>query len=71
MLEIMDVYPLQRFFSSFFKNITVQLIAGAEECSLKTHSAHGVTSSTDVDCTFQFVGEMFTRICRRGATGKE
>ncbi|KAJ8428736.1 hypothetical protein Cgig2_019029 [Carnegiea gigantea] len=48
-------------------NIAVQLIAGAQERSLKTHSAHGVTSSTDVDGTFQFVGEMFTRICRRGS----
>ncbi|KAK9673041.1 hypothetical protein RND81_12G142200, partial [Saponaria officinalis] len=45
----------------FFKNITTQLLAAAEEISLKAHG------SNDVDVSFQFVGEMFTRICRRGS----
>ncbi|KAK9673039.1 hypothetical protein RND81_12G142000 [Saponaria officinalis] len=45
----------------FFKNITTQLLAAAEEISLKAHG------SNDVDVSFQFVGEMFTRICHRGS----
>ncbi|KAK9673020.1 hypothetical protein RND81_12G140500 [Saponaria officinalis] len=45
----------------FFKNITTQLLAAAEEISLKARG------SNDVDVSFQFVGEMFARICRRGS----
>ncbi|KAH9603580.1 hypothetical protein KSS87_010691 [Heliosperma pusillum] len=52
----------------FFKNITTQLLAGAEEKSLKALGGYSITASTVTDATFQFVGEMFTRICRRGST---
>ncbi|KAL9225128.1 hypothetical protein vseg_001086 [Gypsophila vaccaria] len=51
----------------FFKNITTQLLAAAEEISLKAHGKHIISDSSDVDVRFQFVGEMFTRICRRGS----
>ncbi|XP_074320411.1 uncharacterized protein LOC141657166 [Silene latifolia] len=52
----------------FFKNITTQLLAGAEEKSLKAFGGYSLSTSTVADATFQFVGEMFTRICRRGST---
>ncbi|XP_017258407.1 uncharacterized protein LOC108227646 isoform X1 [Daucus carota subsp. sativus] len=51
----------------FFKQITIQLLNVAEE--LKTNFCNGkvVLHKTDVDGAIIFVGEIFSRICRRGS----
>ncbi|XP_057459915.1 uncharacterized protein LOC130750362 isoform X2 [Actinidia eriantha] len=51
----------------FFKKITVQLIAGAEEWDMNLCSKEAVFNKNIVDGTILFVGESFARICRRGS----
>lgn len=51
----------------YFKNITIQLLDGAEEKNLMLYGKEVIFRGTDVDATFQFVAEMFARICRRGS----
>ncbi|GAB4860519.1 hypothetical protein Ancab_035679 [Ancistrocladus abbreviatus] len=46
----------------FFKEIIVQLFSAAEERNMEN------CAYSEVDGTFQFVGELFTRICRRGSS---
>ncbi|KNA11412.1 hypothetical protein SOVF_135530 [Spinacia oleracea] len=52
----------------FFKSVTIQLLDGAEEKSWELYDKEVLFHGTDVDGTFQFVAEMFARICRRGST---
>lgn len=64
-----SVYPLQEY-SSFFKQITIQLLSLAEEKNLNFSNGGATVHKRDVDGTFLFVGETFSRICRRGSVGK-
>lgn len=55
-------------FSLFFKQITIQLLAGAEEDRNLCNGA-ATLHKTEMDCSIAFVGEAFARICRRGSAG--
>ncbi|XP_056683454.1 uncharacterized protein [Spinacia oleracea] len=59
---------LTKVLSLFFQSITIQLLDGAEEKSWELYDKEVLFHGTDVDDTFQFVAEMFARICRRGST---
>ncbi|XP_074344704.1 uncharacterized protein LOC141683837 isoform X2 [Apium graveolens] len=50
----------------FFKQITIQILAVADE--LDTDQCNGMLHKTEVDGTIIFVGELVSRICRRGST---
>ncbi|KAL6997027.1 hypothetical protein U1Q18_007150 [Sarracenia purpurea var. burkii] len=54
-------------FSFFFKQITVQLIAGAEEWDMNLCNKEAIFLKNGVDSIILFVGESFARICRRGS----
>ncbi|XP_052182817.1 uncharacterized protein LOC127795278 isoform X3 [Diospyros lotus] len=51
----------------FFKQITMQFIAGAEEWDANICNKESIFNGNDMDGTIQFVGESFARICRRGS----
>ncbi|KAL7161768.1 hypothetical protein ACSBR2_042276 [Camellia fascicularis] len=51
----------------FFKQITIQLIAGAEEWDVNLCSKDVIFNKMGLDGTILFVGESFARICRRGS----
>ncbi|XP_059657297.1 uncharacterized protein LOC132303870 [Cornus florida] len=51
----------------FFKQITVQLLAGAEEWDMSLGDRADIFNENDMDGTILFVGESFARICRRGS----
>ncbi|KAL8142000.1 hypothetical protein V2J09_015032 [Rumex salicifolius] len=51
----------------FFKHITFQLLAAAEERSADLSGMAVSSCKNNTNYTFQFVGEMFARICRRGS----
>ncbi|CAL5444490.1 unnamed protein product [Camellia sinensis] len=51
----------------FFKQITIQLIAGAEEWDVNLSSKDVIFNKMGLDGTILFVGESFARICRRGS----
>ncbi|THG22716.1 hypothetical protein TEA_018484 [Camellia sinensis var. sinensis] len=53
--------------SFFFKQITIQLIAGAEEWDVNLCSKDVIFNKMGLDGTILFVGESFARICRRGS----
>ncbi|KAM7272284.1 hypothetical protein ACFE04_026947 [Oxalis oulophora] len=53
--SLLAQYPY--FLASFFEQITIQLISGAEEEDIDSNSV-----------SLLFVGEMFSRICRRGSS---
>ena len=55
-------FSSQEIFSSFFKQITNQLLSLAEAEDFKY---------IDLDGTMMFVGETFSRICRRGSAGQQ
>ncbi|KAL3529451.1 hypothetical protein ACH5RR_008773 [Cinchona calisaya] len=52
---------------SFFKSITAQLLAGAEEWDKNLPDGADSCNKMDADSTILFVGEIFARICRRGS----
>ncbi|KAF5956216.1 hypothetical protein HYC85_003441 [Camellia sinensis] len=54
----------------FFKQITIQLIAGAEEWDVNLSSKDVIFNKMGLDGTILFVGESFARICRRGSAEK-
>ena len=58
------LFTLHQNFSFFFKKITVQLIAGAEEWDMNLCSKEAVFNKNIVDGSILFVGESFARICR-------
>ncbi|OVA20501.1 Telomere length regulation protein [Macleaya cordata] len=58
--------PLSSHF--FFKQITIQLLAGVEERAQELCDKSNALDSSVIDGTFLFVGETFARICRRGST---
>ncbi|KAF5184102.1 Telomere length regulation protein tel2-like protein [Thalictrum thalictroides] len=51
---------------SFFKQIVNQLLAAAEERALELCDKTNNLDTRETEGTFLFVGEMFSRICRRG-----
>ncbi|XP_077253052.1 embryo defective 2423 isoform X2 [Tasmannia lanceolata] len=51
----------------FFKQITVQLLSEALEREVELYNGTDTLDKTVVDGTFLFVGETFSRICRRGS----
>lgn len=54
--------PLHEYYSLFFKEITVQLLSGIE-------GRASISEKHGIDGTLLFVGEIFSRICRRGSSG--
>lgn len=64
------VYSSSDSFSMFFKQITIQLLSLAEEKNMNLLYNKGATfNKRDMDDTLVFVGEIFSRICRRGSVG--
>jgi len=53
----------------FFKQVVVQLLSLAEEREMVLLD-NVEMDEMDQNCAMFFVGEMFSRICRRGSTGK-
>lgn len=47
----------------------MQLLEGAEEREMILCDKSTELHESDMDRTFQFVGEVFARICRRGSAG--
>jgi hypothetical protein len=69
---MLEIYPfsLTEALSSFFKQATIQLIAGAEEKALGRPSECDVVDKDSPEhYAILFVGETFSRIIRRGSTG--
>lgn len=60
-------YPLLECDSNFFKRIIGQLLLGAEERVFVSLDGREVSNRADMD--LHFIGEIFTRICRRGYVG--
>lgn len=52
---------------SFVRRIVIQLLDGAEKRALELHSRLDTSDAATLDCSFFFVGETFSRICRRGS----
>lgn len=59
-----------RVFSLFFKQIVVQLLYLAEEREMILPENVDALDEMDKNGALFFVGEMFSRICRRGYAGK-
>lgn len=55
-------FSLQEIISSFFKQITNQFLSLAEAKDF---------SNIELDGIMMFVGETFSRICRRGSAGQQ
>ncbi|KAF9615848.1 hypothetical protein IFM89_026736 [Coptis chinensis] len=55
------------YVSLFFKQICIQLLAGAENGALELCDTKHILDRSVVDATLFFVGETFARICRRGS----
>ncbi|KAA8542173.1 hypothetical protein F0562_023325 [Nyssa sinensis] len=53
----------------FFKKITIQVLAGAEEWDMNLSDKTAIFDENDIDGTILFVGELFARIGRRGSAG--
>ncbi|KAL5543994.1 hypothetical protein UlMin_007778 [Ulmus minor] len=51
----------------FFKQITIQLLSLAEEGNLNLLNARTIVNKKELHWTYMFVGETFSRICRRGS----
>ncbi|PON45632.1 hypothetical protein PanWU01x14_257430 [Parasponia andersonii] len=51
----------------FFRQITIQLLSLAEERNLNLVNGGAIFNKSEMDSTFLFVGEIFSRICRRGS----
>lgn len=49
--------------------LTTQLLHGAEEWDLKLVDKSAFASEIHIDVTIIFVGQAFSRICRRGSAG--
>ncbi|KAK2971352.1 hypothetical protein RJ640_030318 [Escallonia rubra] len=62
------VYSSPDYLSLFFKQITIQLLTGAEEWDRSLCDGAAVSKIIDVDGPLLFVGETLARICRRGST---
>lgn len=58
-----------RIFSVFFKQIIVQLLSLAEEREMSLLENVDPSGEMDKNGALLFVGEMFSRICRRGSAG--
>ncbi|XP_038986826.1 telomere length regulation protein TEL2 homolog [Phoenix dactylifera] len=52
----------------FFQQITKQLLVGAEERAMELFNKKDASNRNVLDGSFLFVGETFSRICRRGST---
>lgn len=63
-------FPLLSYFSLFFKQITSQLLLGAEEWSRNLSFGAEDLSKVHMDFAILFTGETFSRICRRGSAGE-
>lgn len=55
--------------SLFFKQLTIQLLSGAEERAITLSDKEASFGISETDGTLLFVGETFCRICRRGSSG--
>ncbi|KAL5997291.1 hypothetical protein ACLOJK_008221 [Asimina triloba] len=53
----------------FFKKVAAQLLVVGVERARDIHGSADPLSKTALDGTFVFIGEMFSRICRRGFAG--
>ncbi|GMN56825.1 hypothetical protein TIFTF001_025941 [Ficus carica] len=65
--QIMKISNKLIWSGSEFKIITIQLLSLAEEKNLTLSDGGATLNVRDVDGTFLFVGETFSRICRRGS----
>lgn len=64
------LYSLLQDFSLFFKRITSQLLGGVDEWSKNLSDGAEKLKKDYVDFAILFTGEIFSRICRRGSSGK-
>ncbi|KAG6478638.1 hypothetical protein ZIOFF_062081 [Zingiber officinale] len=53
---------------SFFQKVVNQLLVGAEDCDYQVSNYINASDANDLDGSLLFVGETFSRICRRGST---
>lgn len=65
--KIHSTAPKALLSHSFFKGVTAQLLSGAEEIKMKTTEEALTTNSVQGGDPLLFVGEVFSRICRRGS----
>ena len=63
------VYSSPDYYSLFFKQTTIQLLSLAEERNVNLLFKGAILDKRDMDGTLLFVGEIFSRICRRGSVG--
>jgi len=63
------VFALQELYSSFFRQITFQLLHGAQERDKNLFDEEATPHNFELDGILLFIGETFSRICRRGASG--
>ncbi|KAF4395042.1 hypothetical protein G4B88_017912 [Cannabis sativa] len=68
-VSLSSQYPLPNLVCMFFKQITIQLLSLAEERNSNLVDGGAVFNGSGMDGygTFTFVGETFSRICRRGS----
>lgn len=64
------VNSLKEYHSLFFKTITIQLLSGLQERAANLSDKFTSFNKIELDGTLLFVGESFSRICRRGSSGK-
>lgn len=63
-MPFINDFPLQKYYSLFFKQITIQLLIGMVE-------RQAITDKNEMDVNLSFLGEIFSRIVRRGSSGSE
>lgn len=61
-------FILDKYYSLFFKQVAVQLLSLTVEGNMDMLD-EGTFCKTDMNGTLLFVGETFSRICRRGFVG--
>lgn len=52
----------------FFQQMARQLLCGAEDCNFEMLNPRDASDANTVDGSLFFIGETFSRICRRGST---
>ena len=56
--------------SSFFKHVVSQLLAGAEAATIELATDEEANEHCVLSSMFHFVGEVLSRVCRRGSSGE-
>lgn len=66
--SILSCFSSPKLFSSFFRQIIIQLLSLAEERDVIVQNRVEF-GEKDNNGALLFIGELFTRICRRGSAG--